>query len=74
MININYSLDDFIITYFTRGAKFQNLSIEIYSMTHRRISPKINALSALLFLAVLVIMVLINLRDRHEEKVRAEKT
>lgn len=43
-------------------------------MTHRRISPKINALSALLFLAVLVIMVLINLRDRHEEKVRAEKT
>lgn len=74
MMSFTYSLDDFIITYFTRGAKFQNLSIEIYSMTHRRISPKINALSALLFLAVLVIMVLINLRDRHEEKVRAEKT
>ena len=74
LMSFTYSLDDFIITYFTRGAKFQNLSIEIYSMTHRRISPKINALSALLFLAVLIIMIIINLRDRHEEKVKAQKT
>lgn len=74
LMSFTYSLDDFIITYFTRGAKFQNLSIEIYSMTHRRISPKINALSALLFLAVLVIMIAINMRDRHEEKVRAQRT
>lgn len=70
LMSFTYSLDDFIITYFTRGAKFQNLSIEIYSMTHRRISPKINALSALLFLAVLIVMILINLRERHEEKVK----
>lgn len=70
IMSFTYSLDDFIITYFTRGAKFQNLSIEIYSMTHRRISPKINALSALLFLAILIIMVLINIRERHEEKVK----
>lgn len=74
LMSFTYSLDDFIISYFTRGAKFQNLSIEIYSMTHRRISPKINALSALLFLAVLVIMIIINLRDRHEEKVRSART
>lgn len=74
LMSFTYSLDDFIITYFTRGAKFQNLSIEIYSMTHRRISPKINALSALLFLAVLIIMIIINLRDRHEEKVKVQKT
>lgn len=74
LMSFTYSLDDFIITYFTRGAKFQNLSIEIYSMTHRRISPKINALSALLFLAVLIIMIIINLRERHEEKVKAQKT
>lgn len=74
LISFTYSLDDFIITYFTRGSKFQNLSIEIYSMTHRRISPKINALSALLFLAIVIIMVLINLRDRHEEKQKAKRT
>lgn len=70
LMSFTYSLDDFIITYFTRGAKFQNLSIEIYSMTHRRISPKINALSAILFLAVLIVMILINIRDKHEEKVK----
>lgn len=70
LMSFTYSLDDFIITYFTRGAKFQNLSIEIYSMTHRRISPKINALSALLFLAVLIVMILINIREKHEEKVK----
>lgn len=73
LMSFTYSLDDFIITYFTRGAKFQNLSIEIYSMTHRRISPKINALSALLFLAVLIIMILINIRERHEEKIKSSK-
>lgn len=74
LMSFTYSLDDFIITYFTRGTKFQNLSIEIYSMTHRRISPKINALSALLFLAVLIIMIAINLHDRHEEKQSMQKT
>jgi spermidine/putrescine transport system permease protein len=74
LISFTYSLDDFIITYFTRGSKFQNLSIEIYSMTHRRISPKINALSALLFLAVIIVMVLINLRDRREEKLKSKKS
>ena len=39
-------------------------------MLRREIPPKINALSALLFLAIIIIMVLINLRDRHEEKVK----
>ncbi len=72
LISFTYSLDDFIITYFTRGAKFQNLSIEIYSMTHRRISPKINALSALLFVAVISIMIVINVRSKHEEKKKSE--
>lgn len=74
LMSFTYSIDDFIITYFTRGAKFQNLSIEIYSMTHRRISPKINALSALLFICVLIIMIAINLRDRHEEKAEMKRT
>ncbi len=74
LTSFTYSLDDFIITYFTRGSKFQNLSIEIYSMTHRRISPKINALSALLFVAVLIIMIIINIHNRHEEKLQAEKS
>ncbi len=70
LISFTYSLDDFIITHFTQGARFQTLSTEIYALLRRKIPPTINALSALLFLAIIIIMVLINLRDRHEEKIK----
>lgn len=73
LMSFTYSLDDFIITHFTQGAKFQNLSTEIYAMLRRKIPPTINALSTLLFVTIIVIMIIINLRDRHEEKVKAEQ-
>ncbi len=73
LISFTYSLDDFVITYFTRGSKFQTLPIQIYTMTHKRISPKVNALSALLFVAIFVILVLINLKDGKESKVKPAK-
>ncbi len=68
LMSFTYSLDDFVITYFTRGASFQTLSIQIYTMTHQRISPKVNALSALMFVVVIIIMIVINIKDRHDEK------
>ncbi len=68
LMSFTFSMDDFVITYFTRGASFQTLSIQIYTMTHQRISPKINALSALMFVVVLVLMIIINLKDRKLEK------
>ena len=72
LISFTYSLDDFVITYFTRGSKFQTLPIQIYTMTHQRINPKANALSALLFVAILLILILINIRNNKEaEKSRA---
>ena len=72
LISFTYSLDDFVITHFTQGAKFNNLSTEIYSLLRRKIPPTINALSALLFLAIIIIMVLINVYERRAEK-RAAK-
>ena len=68
LLSFTYSLDDFVITYFTRGSSFQTLPIQIYTMTHQRISPKVNALSALLFIAIVMIMVAINIKDRRAEK------
>lgn len=68
LMSFTYSLDDFIITHFTQGAKFQNLSTEIYAMLRRKIPPTINALSTLLFVTVIIIMIIINVRDRREEK------
>jgi spermidine/putrescine transport system permease protein len=40
-------------------------------MTRRRISPEINALSTILFLSVLVLLIIINVREvRQEEKLK----
>lgn len=68
LISFTYSLDDFVITYFTRGSKFQTLPIQIYTMTHQRINPKANALSALLFVTILVILIIINIKTDKEAK------
>lgn len=68
LMSFTYSLDDFIITYFTRGSKFQTLPIEIYTMLRKRISPTINALSTLLFVITLALLVIVNLRNRSSEK------
>ena len=62
------SIDDFVISYFAAGSGAQTLSMVIYSMTRMRISPEINALSTLLFVTVLALMSIINLREAHQEK------
>ena len=49
------SLDDFTVSYFTSGYGVATLSVKIYSMTKRGISPKINALSTLLFAIIIII-------------------
>ncbi len=69
------SIDDFVISYFTSGTT-QTLPIYIYSMTRKRVSPEINALSTLLFGAVLILLLVVNLRqarDKREQKARREE-
>ncbi len=67
LMALTYSIDDFVISYFTSGTA-QTLPIAVYSMTRRKVSPEINALSALLFVAVLSILLLMNYRDIRGEK------
>ena len=57
---IKNSLDDFIISYFVSGAKFQTLPIVIFSMTKKKVKPDMYALSTLIFVSVLVLMILMN--------------
>ena len=68
LISFTYSLDDFVITYFTRGSRFQTLPIQIYTMTHQRINPKANALSALMFVIVIAILVISNFASIRKSK------
>jgi spermidine/putrescine transport system permease protein len=62
------SLDDFIITYFTSGPGFQTLPIAIYSMTKKRIKPDMYALSALVFLSILILLILYNIAQSKSEQ------
>lgn len=54
------SLDDFIITHFTRGAGIDTLSTLIYSEVRRGIQPSMYALSTIIFATVLVLLVITN--------------
>ena len=60
LMSFTLSLDDFVISFFTTGMGISNLSITLYSMTKKGINPSINALSALLFVTVLILLVIIN--------------
>ncbi len=70
------SLDDFVISYFNSGSTAQNLSVTIYTMTKRPVTPEINALSTLMFGSVLVLLIIVNacqvrdLKKQKKEKVK----
>ncbi len=68
LIAFTMSIDDFVISYFTAGSQVSTLSMVIYSMVRRRVSPEINALSTLMFVAVLILLVIINLRQARQER------
>ena len=66
------SLDDFVISYFVTGSGFVTLPVAIYSYTKKPIQPKVYAMFTLMFLAILLMMVVMNLlqaRD-HGKKTR----
>lgn len=70
LMSFTYSLDDFVISYFTTGSTSQTLPITIYSMTRRKVSPEINALSTLIFLVVVVVLLVRNILESRAAKKR----
>ncbi len=63
------SLDDFVISYFTTGPSFQTLPIRIFSMTKKRVTPDMYALSTIIFAVVFILLVLVNVaQNRNENK------
>lgn len=66
------SIDDFIITHFTKGAGVDTLSTKIYSQVRKGIDPKMYALSTLIFVVVLVLLILVNylpnIKNKNKEK------
>ena len=67
LIAFTMSIDDFIISYFTAGSASSTLAMTIYGMTKKRVTPEVNAISTLLFLSVLVLLVLSNVKEVRQE-------
>ena len=68
MMSFTLSLDDFVISYFTQGPSFETLPIRIFSMTKKRVTPDMYALSTLIFVAILLLLVLLNVAQIRGEK------
>lgn len=62
------SLDDFIITYFTKGPGIDTLSTKIYTEVRKGIKPEMYALSTIIFLVVLVLLFLVNRTPKEKEE------
>ena len=71
LIAFTMSVDDFVISYFTAGSTTSTLAMAIYGMTKKRVSPEINAVSTLLFVTVLALLVIVNVREARAEKAAA---
>ena len=68
MLAVTMSLDDFIITHFTRGAGINTISTLVYAQVKRGLNPSLYALSSIMFLMVLVILIITNFITNREEE------
>ena len=73
LIAFTMSVDDFVISYFTAGSSASTLAMTIYGMTKKRVSPEINAVSTLLFVTVLVLLAIVNIREARQERRNAHR-
>ena len=73
MLAFTMSLDDFVITHFTKGPGIDTLSTKIYTEVRKGIKPEIYALSTIMFVTVLVLLLLINYSPKEEEETVVRK-
>jgi spermidine/putrescine transport system permease protein len=60
LLAFTMSLDDFIITHFTKGPGVDTLSTKIYTEVRKGIKPEMYALSTMIFVVVLILLILVN--------------
>lgn len=73
MLAFTMSLDDFVITHFTKGPGVDTLSTKIYSEVRKGIKPEMYALSTLLFVTVLVLLLLVNISPKENAETETAK-
>lgn len=73
IIAFTMSIDDFVISYFTKGSGVTTLAVEIYTMVKKPVTPEINALSTLMFLVVFALLLTVNIRQARQETASARR-
>ncbi len=68
LLSFTMSLDDFVITHFTKGPGVETLSTKIYSEVRKGIKPEMYALSTIMFVTVLILLLLINITPDEKTK------
>lgn len=70
---LTMSMDDFVVTYFTKGAGINTLSTMIYGELKRGIKPEMYALSTLIFAVILLVLLAVNFGPRFRQRALARK-
>ena len=70
LLSFTMSLDDFVITHFVKGLGADTLSTLIYSELRKGIKPEMYALSTIMFLAVFLVLLIVNLKPQKDETIR----
>ena len=68
LLAFTMSVDDFVVTHFTRGVGINTISTLIYSQVKVGIRPTLFALSTVIFVTVLVVLVIFNIISSKGEK------
>lgn len=69
-IAFTLSLDDFVVSFFNKGAGVDTLPIKIYSMARKGVDPTINAISTLMFVVIITILIISNIKANKQLRIR----
>ncbi|MBE6021997.1 MAG: ABC transporter permease [Cellulosilyticum sp.] len=67
-IAFTLSIDDFVVSFFNKGAGVDTLPIKIYAMARKGVNPTINAISTILFTTIIIILIVSNLKANQKVK------
>ena len=73
MMAFTLSLDDFVISYFVGSSNFQTLPLLIYSMTKKKVTPDMYALSTLIVVTIFVLLIVSNVKNGKKNRKKGAK-
>ena len=73
MMAFTLSLDDFVISYFVGSSSFQTLPLLIYSMTKKKVTPDMYALSSLIVVTIFILLIVSNVKNGRKNRRKVAK-